>query len=151
MAFFPVMCYHCGSPACIPACPENAINKSEKTGIVTVNTAACIGGKKCGLCLEACPYGIPEFDPSAEGVMRKCDLCESRWSEGRKPVCVEACPVLALDAGPLGTLIEKHGAVRDAEGYITVGDLSPSIVCKPRRDARNLPLVKETVVPRRRD
>ncbi len=43
----------------------------------------------------------------------KCDGCTRRVAEGGAPVCVEACPLRALDFGPIDELREKYGAVAD--------------------------------------
>lgn len=134
VAFFPLFCYHCANPACVAACPANAITKRKEDGIVIVDCEACLGKEQCGLCIEACPYGVPQFGSEENSPMQKCDLCASRWTEGKKSICVEGCPMLALDAGPLDTLIEKYGARREAEGFVYSDDVSPEIVCKPRKD-----------------
>ena len=36
--------------------------------------------------------------------MQKCDLCIERWTDGKKPICVDACPPHALDAGIIDEL-----------------------------------------------
>ncbi len=51
------------------------------------------------LCKDVCPYGAPQFDDEEKAKMQKCDLCVERWPDQKKPICVEACPVRALDAG----------------------------------------------------
>ncbi|OSB96938.1 4Fe-4S dicluster domain-containing protein, partial [Klebsiella pneumoniae] len=32
-----------------------------------------------------------------KGHMTKCDGCHERVAEGKKPICVESCPLRALD------------------------------------------------------
>jgi anaerobic dimethyl sulfoxide reductase subunit B (iron-sulfur subunit) len=61
LAYLLAQCYHCAKPACMSACPMNAISKSEQNGIVTVNRERCLGKDSCELCLEACPYHAPQF------------------------------------------------------------------------------------------
>ncbi len=63
-------CLHCAEPACVDACPADAIEKRASDGLVLVDPRGCIG---CGACAQACPYGVPQFD--AEGIMCKCDQC----------------------------------------------------------------------------
>src|SRR4030042_4323428 len=51
VAFLPATCYHCRTPACVSACPVNAVAKRDEDGIVTVDSDACLGKTDCGLCL----------------------------------------------------------------------------------------------------
>ena len=39
----------------------------------------------------------------------KCDLCADRVAQGEQPICVEACPLRALDFGEISELREKYG------------------------------------------
>ncbi|MDD5288156.1 MAG: 4Fe-4S dicluster domain-containing protein [Dehalococcoidales bacterium] len=147
VAYFPLFCYHCANPACVAACPAGAISKRKEDGIVVVDGEACLGKDKCGLCLEACPYEVPQFGSDVNSRMQKCDLCAGRWAEGKKPICVDGCPMLALDAGPTDELMEKHNAVRDAEGFVYSDDANPAIVCKPRKDMENRAVKRITIAP----
>jgi len=70
--------------------------------------------------------------------MQKCDLCLDRLEEGKKPICVEACPLRALDAGAMEELQAKYGDIRDAEGFGYSEKLIPSIVFKPKKDIEGL-------------
>ena len=117
VAFLPVICYHCQEPACVSACPENAVYKRAEDGIVDVDGEMCLGKDDCALCLDACPYDIPQFGEEENAGMQKCNLCLERWSEGKKPVCVNGCPTRALDAGPLNELKEKYHEINHAEGF----------------------------------
>ncbi len=85
------------------------------------------------LCKDVCPYSAPQFDDEEKAKMQKCDLCLERWTDSQKPICVEACPVRALDAGSLDELREKYGDVRDAHGFVYSPIAEPSIVHKPKR------------------
>lgn len=132
-------CYHCAQPACLSACPAGAIAKRPEDGIVTVDAAACLGAERCGRCRDACPYGAPQFTAGDTGPMSKCDLCLERWAEDQKPVCVTACPMRALDAGPLEQLRRTYGDLREAEGFSPAPGLGPSIIFKPKRDSAARP------------
>jgi anaerobic dimethyl sulfoxide reductase subunit B (iron-sulfur subunit) len=57
--------------------------------------------------------------------------------EGKKPLCVAACPLRALDAGPLAELEKTPGGVRQAPGFPDPDRTQPSILFRPR--ARNHP------------
>ena len=67
--FISTSCQHCAKAPCIEVCPAKAIVK-RPDGIVTVNQSECIG---CKVCLEACPFGAPQF--GEDGLMQKCDMC----------------------------------------------------------------------------
>ena len=147
VTFLPVACYHCLKPACVPACPVNAITKREEDGIVTVDRETCLGKDNCSLCLEACPYEAPQFGADENAKMQKCDLCIDRWVEGKKPICVSGCPMRALDAGPIDELRAKYGDVRDTESFVYSEDLVPSITFKPKRDTKDLAVRKIEIIP----
>ena len=134
VAFLAQPCYHCERPPCLSACPVEAIHKREEDGIVIVDRDACLGNANCDApCKTACPYAVPQFGPETGAKMQKCDFCLERWAEGRAPVCVEACPMRALDSGPMDALKARHGDLREAEAFFYAGDAKPSIVFKPRR------------------
>ena len=126
-----ITCLHCADPLCVPACPAGAITKREEDGIVIVDREACLGNTNCdGACQAACPYDAPQFGPEPDAKVQKCDLCLDRWAEGKKPICVEACPMRALDAGPLIELKAKYGDIQEAEGFVYSEEAKPSIVFK---------------------
>jgi anaerobic dimethyl sulfoxide reductase subunit B (iron-sulfur subunit) len=64
--------------------------------------------------------------------MEKCDLCIERWPEGKKPICVEGCPMYALDAGPLDEMKTKYGTGKEASGFTWSEKCNPSVVFKPK-------------------
>ena len=98
-SFFSLSCMHCAQPACLAACPVNAITKRPADGLVLVDTGKCNG---CRDCLEACPYHVPQF--GKDGKMQKCDYCAGA---GGPPQCVQACPTDAIAAGLLDDLLKK--------------------------------------------
>ena len=65
--------------------------------------------------------------------MQKCDFCSARWAEDEKPICVEACPVSALDAGPLDEIKSKYGGGTEAVGFEYSYENRPCVVLKNRR------------------
>ena len=150
VSFLPITCYHCQAPDCESVCPTGAITKRDEDGIVTVNREICDGHDECGLCLEACMYEAPQFEAEQDAKMHKCDLCIDRWAVGKKPACVSSCPLDAMDAGPMDELIEKYGDIRDAEGFIDSDTMKPSITYKPRKDNKNLDILRVEIMPRPR-
>ncbi len=127
-------CFHCANPVCVKACPVDAITKREEDGVVTVDGEVCVGGEECRFaCLKACTYNAPQFGAEPNAKMQKCDLCLDRWVEGKKPICVAACPMRAMDAGPVDELKARYGDVREAEGFVYSGKLIPAVVFKPKR------------------
>jgi len=137
LAFLVNLCYHCADAPCIAACPVDAITKREKDGIVVVDREKCLGQDVCGgTCRDACPYDALQFGAEDNPKMQKCDFCLDTWAEGKKPICVRACPTRALDAGSLEELRAKYGDVREAEGFIYSERCKPSIVLKPKSYSR---------------
>ncbi|KLF42092.1 4Fe-4S binding protein, partial [Klebsiella aerogenes] len=79
---------------------------------VVVNEEVCIG---CRYCHMACPYGAPQY---------------------KKPICVESCPLRALDFGPIAELREKHGQLAAVAPLPSAHFTRPSIVIKPNANSR---------------
>lgn len=85
------------------------------------------------LCKDACPYSSPQFGDEEKAKMQKCNFCVERWAENKNPICVDACPPRALDAGSLEALRKKYGDVMEAHSFIYSPVVQPSIVSKPKR------------------
>jgi len=95
-------CMHCIDPACVSACPVSALKKHPDTGVVTYSKDACIG---CRYCQIACPYNIPKFEwDEALPQIRKCQLCNHRYAEGKYAACCEFCPTGASIFGKVTDL-----------------------------------------------
>lgn len=125
-------CNQCADPACVKVCPTKAHFKRKEDGLVVIDTAKCIG---CGMCAQACPYGVPQLDTAAHK-MRKCDGCVDRTSKGANPVCVESCPERALQFGDIEVLRKKYGKA-DAFAPLPSGEKTkPSLVIKPCASAK---------------
>ena len=124
-----VACNHCNSPACTAVCPTGAMHKDEGTGFVLVDTMRCIG---CGYCAFSCPYHVPSVD-EALGHSVKCDGCHDRVDAGKAPVCVEACPLRALDFGPVEDLFERYGTIADLPPLPSSTVTIPNLVVRPPR------------------
>ena len=140
-------CYHCLKPACVSSCPVGAIAKIEEDGVVIVDREACLGKDNCDLCRQACPYDAPQFGAEENAKMQKCNFCLDRLAENKKPICVDACIMQALEAGPIEELQAKYGDIRQAEGFAYSDELIPSIVFNPKKDTKGLTVQKIVVSP----
>jgi Fe-S-cluster-containing dehydrogenase component len=104
-AFFKQQCLHCISPACASVCPAGAFRKDPKTGAVYYLASKCIG---CRYCQLACPFGVPRYEwESAWPEVRKCQLCNHRYKEGKYAACAEFCPTGATIFGRVLDLREE--------------------------------------------
>jgi anaerobic dimethyl sulfoxide reductase subunit B (iron-sulfur subunit) len=133
VAWLVLPCCHCEQPDCVAACPVGAITKRADDGIVVVDRELCLGKNKCDLCLQACPYQVPQFGTENNAKMQKCDLCLERVTEGQQPICVEACPMWALDFGSLDQLKARYGEVTEAVGFAYDPGTRPAIIFKAKK------------------
>ena len=74
------LCNHCTYPACLAACPRQAIYKRPEDGIVLIDQERCRGYRKC---VEACPYKKSMYRPTTR-TSEKCIACYPRV-EGLDP------------------------------------------------------------------
>ena len=74
------ICNHCTYPACLAACPRQAIYKRPEDGIVLLDQNQCRGYRKC---VEACPYKKSMYRGNTR-VSEKCIACYPRV-EGTDP------------------------------------------------------------------
>nr|WP_235888132.1 4Fe-4S dicluster domain-containing protein [Neobacillus paridis] len=118
-------CFHCDSPECFRVCPERAFSKRQD-GIVQIDENICTG---CQLCVTACPYGAPQFNPETKKVS-KCQMCYQRQDMDLVPACVEACTTGALKQVDLNTFSDEN-AVRSLQGFADVTITCPSVVFYP--------------------
>jgi DMSO reductase family type II enzyme iron-sulfur subunit len=85
--YLPRLCNHCSRPACLAACPRQAITKREQDGIVLIDQARCRGYRYC---VAACPYKKIYFNPVA-GRSEKCIFCYPRIERGTPQACAYQC------------------------------------------------------------
>lgn len=104
----PVTCMHCQEAPCMEICPTHAIGRNN--GAVIVDSSKCIG---CRACAIVCPYGAVFVGK----VANKCDLCVDRVKTGRKPACVESCPVGALKFEKIEDIVERK-RIETAKGFV---------------------------------
>ncbi|MGC6324855.1 DMSO/selenate family reductase complex B subunit [Pasteurella multocida] len=129
--YLSISCNHCDNPDCVSVCPTGAMHKTED-GFVIVNEAICIG---CRYCHMACPYDAPQYD-AMKGHMTKCDGCHSRILEGKKPICVDACPLRALDFAPIDELRKTYGDLAAIAPLPSSEHTAPNLVIKTNKNAR---------------
>ena len=103
------------------------MHKDAKTELVVVDPEKCIG---CGYCAMACPYGVPVVDREV-GHSVKCNGCIDRVQQGKKPICVEACPLRALDFDEIGALRAKYKGVQQIAPMPDASITHPHIIIKP--------------------
>jgi formate dehydrogenase iron-sulfur subunit len=98
------LCMNCLDPTCASVCPVAALRKST-LGPVTYEASHCIG---CRYCMLACPFSVPKYEwNKAWPLVRKCDMCADRLSNGLPTACAEACPTGATKFGDRDQLIAE--------------------------------------------
>lgn len=105
----PTLCMHCEDPVapCAQVCPALAILITPDGVVQQADPSRCIG---CANCVYACPFGVPKFDTEAR-LMKKCNLCYDRTSQGLTPWCAAACPTQAIWYGDYEQFVnERQGA-----------------------------------------
>jgi formate dehydrogenase iron-sulfur subunit len=107
-------CMHCLEPACVSVCPVGALHKAAN-GAVVYDDSKCIG---CRYCMTACPFDVPRYEwESAAPLIRKCQFCISRTSQGQPTACSAACPAGVVKSGPRADLLaEATARIRENPG-----------------------------------
>jgi anaerobic dimethyl sulfoxide reductase subunit B (iron-sulfur subunit) len=127
-----VACNHCDDPVCVMVCPTGAMHREQDKGLVVVDDKVCIG---CGYCVLSCPYNAPKVDRE-KGYSVKCDGCVALVKAGEKPVCVAACPVRALDFGPVEDM-QARGERANIAPLPVQSYTKPNLFIKAGDDARS--------------
>jgi tetrathionate reductase subunit B len=127
--YIPELCNHCRKPACLEACPNNAISK-RNDGLVIIEPERCNPNGDCRACIAACPYQAIYFNEELR-LAQKCTGCAHLLDNGyRLPRCIESCPTDAMKFG------EEEELRNYIEGAIV---LKPATACGPRIYYRNIP------------
>lgn len=134
LKFLPKLCNHCSKPPCVEACPNNVITKTGD-GPVVLDRENCDG---CQACLEACPYGIIQFNQQ-KGIAEKCNFCSHRLELGLEPFCLICCEGQAIFFGDLNdpsSVVSRKIAERETFQLLLDTGTEPSVYyckMKPRR------------------
>jgi tetrathionate reductase subunit B len=147
----PLMCNHCEGnaddkvPPCVSVCPQypadwkvyvnpngeeiryqDGATYKRPDGMILLDNSKCIG---CGLCVEACPYGVRSFNPllkagqnpESNGIV-KCTMCQHRVDNGLEPSCVNTCLGRARIFGDINDsdsevskLAREHGLLENTD------------------------------------
>jgi anaerobic dimethyl sulfoxide reductase subunit B (iron-sulfur subunit) len=90
---------------------------------------------------DACPYGAIVFDSdSTNATAGKCTMCIDRLEQGLAPICVLSCGTRAFDFGPLATLQQNFGTLKQLTGMPDPSISQPAAVFKAQ-------LARESIVP----
>lgn len=121
--YLSLACNHCDNPACVKACPNNAMIKRDRDGIVLHNADRCMG---CRYCQMACPYGAIVWMDD-ENIVGKCTLCVERLEHRQSPACVETCFGGALLVMTEEEIDERIDLDREIIGFKHHPDVKPKI------------------------
>ena len=126
-----VSCNHCENPACVAGCPTGAMFKSDDGTEQHIDDRCVV----CRNCMLACPYGAPQLD-EGENMIVKCDSCKALREDGRNPVCVDACPMRAIEFGDIDELRAKHGDAVSVLPVLPSADIThPNLLLDPTSGA----------------
>ncbi|MGL1900584.1 MAG: dimethyl sulfoxide reductase anchor subunit [Fibrobacterales bacterium] len=131
-------CHHCVEPACLKGCPTQAYEKDPITGIVKHLDDQCIG---CQYCTLMCPYDVPKFNVKL-GIVRKCDMCTQRLTDGEAPACAQSCPTQAITI----TVVDTEEVVAlGKKGSFLSGAPTPEITKPTTQYITNKPVPKNSI------
>ena len=76
----------------------------------------------------------------------KCNMCADRVAEGLQPICVEACPIRALDFGPIEDLRAKYGDLAEIAPLPASTETQPNLVITAPANAKPVDDASGTVL-----
>jgi len=85
--YLPRVCNHCTYPACLAACPRQAIYKRPEDGIVLIDQQRCRGYREC---VSACPYKKPMYNHVTR-ISEKCIFCYPAVEQDQWARCMRNC------------------------------------------------------------
>jgi len=130
-------CYHCAKPVCVDAA-QGAMFKEPNYGAVLIDSQQATHSTLRDAA-AACPYGAISFESDAlDAKAVKCTMCIDRLTAGTMPVCVNACPMRALDFDTLDNLKKKYGTKQQLPGMPDPSPVGPAVVFKEQFAKTNL-------------
>lgn len=105
------LCNHCTYPACLAACPRQAIYKRPEDGVVLIDQERCRGYRKC---VEACPYKKPMYRATTR-TSEKCIACYPRLEGKDKVITPDGQPIEARCMSACVGKIRMQGLVKIAK------------------------------------
>jgi formate dehydrogenase iron-sulfur subunit len=100
--YYRQLCMHCETPSCASVCPVGAFTKTPEGPVIYADDK-CIG---CRYCMVACPFDVPKYQwDKSLPLVKKCDMCYNRITQGQPTACAEACPTEATVFGNREDLI----------------------------------------------
>ena len=66
--------------------------------------------------------------------MQMCNFCLDRPAVNKNLICVDACFMMALDAGHMDKLKARYGEIRVAAGFSYPEQANPSVIFKPENE-----------------
>ncbi len=101
--YYRQLCMHCATPSCASVCPVGAFTKTPEGPVIYADDK-CIG---CRYCMVACPFDVPKYQwDKSLPLVKKCDMCYERITQGQPTACAEACPAEATVFGTREELIQ---------------------------------------------
>jgi nitrate reductase beta subunit len=105
------LCNHCTYPACLAACPRQAIYKRPEDGVVLIDQERCRGYRKC---VEACPYKKPMYRPTTR-TSEKCVACYPRLEGKDSVITPDGAPIETRCMSACVGKIRMQGLVKIAK------------------------------------
>lgn len=96
-------CNHCENPACVEACPTEAMYIDETDGTVQHDDEKCIG---CQYCVQSCPYSVPQY-LEEQKMVHKCDACYVLRQNGERPLAWPHAPCARSNSASTMTWLQR--------------------------------------------
>jgi Fe-S-cluster-containing hydrogenase component 2 len=119
----PRVCRLCTKPACVEACPEEALSRHADSGIILVDEGRCTG---CGACVQACAFGGISIHPERH-IAIVCDFC------GGNPQCVHYCMNGTLSFATAEVSVEATAVASTEEGRVSPKEISEKPVRRTKQ------------------